>query len=330
MKTNMTIKETLAWIVLAGAVFLFSATIAFAQEKKAEKKNTTTIKIVKKEDGKTTKIDTTFDSGDEEAVQKLLKDMGIEHDMNFNFSVPEPPDAPGDKDRVMKFHYKGMSKEDKEKLKEEMQNLKKEMGDLHEKLKDIHIEIFSDKDGDDENGYSYNFSMPPMPPVPPMNDEDLVFSDKDCKGKMRHHSFMFHNLDSLTDADHVAIVGDEDEQPPVFEKEVTGKHGEKIFVYKRSNPGNKMSKEKPADKSGISLFPNPNDGKFSLKFHSDKKSDVSVKVYDAQGKEVYSETMNDFKGDYSNQLDLSSKGKGNYILKITQDNKTMTERFVIE
>src|SRR4051812_34396746 len=95
MKSNVTIREIMAWILLAGAVFLFSATIVLAQDKKTEKKNTTTIKIVKKEDGKTTKIDTTFDSADEEAIEKVLKDLGLEHNMNFNFSVPEPPSSPG-------------------------------------------------------------------------------------------------------------------------------------------------------------------------------------------------------------------------------------------
>jgi hypothetical protein len=327
MKRNITIKETLAWILLAGAAFLLTATIAFAQEKKPGKKNTTTIKIIKNEDGKTTKIDTTFEAGDEEVVEKVLRDLGLEHDMSFDFNAPEPPAAPGDRRRMKMFHYEGMSKEDKEKLKEEMKDLKEEMGELHEKLKDIHIEIFSDEDGKGDISNSYSFTMPP---VPPMTDEDFNFSDGDCKRKMRHGNFFFHHLDSLSDNDHAVIMGDEDEQPPVFEKEVKGKHGEKVFVYKRSKPADKMSKEEAEDKSGIKLFPNPNDGKFSIRFHSDTKDELRVKIYNAQGKEVYSETLKDFTGDYSNEFDLSAKGKGSYIIKIAQGKKTMAEKFVIE
>ncbi len=327
MKRKITIRETLAWIVLAGAVFLFSATIAFAQEKNQSKRNTTTIKIVKKEDGKTTKIDTTFDSSNEEAVEKILKDLGVEHGMSFNLSVPESPSAPGEEDHVMRFNYKGMSDKDREQLKEEMEKLKEEMKDVHEKMKDIHIEIHSDKDGKDEDGYSYNFSMPPMPPI---DEGDFNFPDNDCKGKARHHKFVFHHLDSLNDADHVVIIGDGDEKPPVFEKEITGKNGEKVFVYKRSGPEREKLKIESSAKSVINLYPNPNDGKFSLNFHTDKKGELTVKMYDTQGKEVYSEMIKDFNGDYSKQLDLSNKGKGNYILKIIQGNKTMTEKFVIE
>ncbi len=320
MKRNMTIRETLAWIVLAGAVFLFSVTIVFAQEINQSKKNTTTIKIVKKEDGKTTRIDTTFDSSDEEAVENILKNLGVEHGMSFNFSIPEPPPAPGEEERIMKFNYKDMSDKDREQLKEEMKG-------VHEKMKEIHIEMRSGKDGKDGDGYSYNFSMPP---VPPMNVEDFNFSDNDCKEKVRHHKFIFHHLDSLSDADHVVIMGDEDEQPPVFEKEITGKHGEKVFVYKRSIPEKEKSQVESANKSEINLYPNPNDGKFSIRFHADKKAELHIKIYNAQGKEVYSETLKDFSGDYSNQFDLSGKGKGNYIIKISQGTKTMTEKFVIE
>ena len=73
MKRNITAKETFAWIVLLCAAFFFSATVAFGQEKINAKESVTTIRIIKKEDGKTTKIDTTITNGDEEAVEKILK-----------------------------------------------------------------------------------------------------------------------------------------------------------------------------------------------------------------------------------------------------------------
>ncbi len=326
MKRNINIREALAWILLVCAAFLLTATMAFAQEKK---KGSTTIKIIKKENGKTTKIDTTFDANDEEAIEKILKDLDLDHNMSFNFSTPEPPDAPGVKHRNMKFHYKGMLKKERDELAQEMENLKEEMNDLHEQMKDIHIEIFSDKEGKEGDEYSYHFSIPPVPPMPEEFDFDS-FKDHDF-GNARHPGFFSLIPDSLNDDKHTVILGEEDESPPAFEKEVTGKHGEKYFIFKRSKPAEKKSTgESSVSKDRMELYPNPNDGKFNLNFHSDQKQNMTIRVYDQQGKEVYSETMKNFSGDYINQLDLRTKGKGNYILKITQGDKTYSEKFVIE
>jgi len=328
MKRNISLRETLAWILIVCAGILLSVTIAFAQDKK---KGSTTIKIIKKEDGKTIKIDTTLDSNDHEAIEKILKDLDLDHDMSFNFSFPEPPDVPGEKHRSMKFHYKGISKKQRDDLKKDMDNLKDEMKDLHEKLKDIHIEIFSDEDGNDGKGFSYHYNVPPVPPIPPSaGDFDFdLFNDHDLK-KLRHHHFNFSIPDSLNDDEHTVIMGDEDESPPVFEKEVKGKHGEKIFIYKRSKPAESKSKDESSETKRIKLYPNPNDGKFTVNFHASQKKNMIVRVYDHLGKEVYSESINDFIGDYENEIDLSSKGKGNYILKITYGDQTSVEKFVIE
>src|SRR6185436_6837087 len=171
MKRSLNFRETLAWIVLACAAFLFSITIAFAQEKSTPKKSSTTIKIIKKEDGKTTKIDTTIDSADRDAIERIFESLGLENDAHFNFSFPEPPDTPG-KHRKMKFQYKGMSEKEHEELNKEMEKLHEEMGDLHEKLRDIHIEISSGDDGEEGREFSYNFVMPPIPPCTPSPGEE--------------------------------------------------------------------------------------------------------------------------------------------------------------
>lgn len=95
-------------------------------------------------------------------------------------------------------------------------------------------------------------------------------------------------------------------------------------------PAEKKFKELSKRDHDINLFPNPSNGVLSVNFNSDKKSSLIVKVYDQQGKEVYSEIVKNFSGEYSNQLDLSKKGKENYILKITQDENTYIKKFIIE
>ena len=156
----------------------------------------------------------------------------------------------------------------------------------------------------------------------------------DLPGVSKHGSHsgfsFFHSIpDSADDTDHVVVQGEEGEQPPVFEKEITGKKGEKIFIYKRTKPVEKKQQTIPRE-DNLNLFPNPNNGKFSLRFHTNDKDGFSLKIIDAQGKEVYSKKVSDADGDYYDEIDISSRGKGNYILKITQIDQTFIEKFIVE
>lgn len=87
------------------------------------------------------------------------------------------------------------------------------------------------------------------------------------------------------------------------------------------------SKLKPSE---LKFYPNPNNGRFNLKFKLDQQKEVTVKVMDILGSEVYKERIMDFDGSYDNQIDLSGKEKGIYILQIIQKKKTLTQKILIE
>lgn len=82
--------------------------------------------------------------------------------------------------------------------------------------------------------------------------------------------------------------------------------------------------------SQLNYYPNPNNGKFNLKFMLDQKEEVTVKVIDILGNEVYKEKLLDFNGTYDNQIDLTGKEKGIYILQIIQRRKVLTRKILIE
>jgi hypothetical protein len=82
--------------------------------------------------------------------------------------------------------------------------------------------------------------------------------------------------------------------------------------------------------SQLNYYPNPNTGRFTLNFVLDQKDEVTVAVMDILGKEVYKEKLLDFQGTYDNQIDLSGKEKGIYILQISQKKKTLTRKILIE
>lgn len=84
---------------------------------------------------------------------------------------------------------------------------------------------------------------------------------------------------------------------------------------------------KPSD---LNYYPNPSSGKFNLKFNLEQKGEVTVKVMDILGKEVYKETILDFGGMYDNKLNLTGHEKGVYVLQILQNKKALSRKILIE
>ncbi len=82
--------------------------------------------------------------------------------------------------------------------------------------------------------------------------------------------------------------------------------------------------------SELNYYPNPSNGNFNLKFMLDQQDEVTVKVMDILGNDVYKETLMDFNGAYDNQIDLSGKDSGIYILQIIQKKKALSRKILIE
>ncbi|CAN5338658.1 hypothetical protein BH09BAC5_BH09BAC5_06690 [soil metagenome] len=66
----------------------------------------------------------------------------------------------------------------------------------------------------------------------------------------------------------------------------------------------------------INVIPNPNDGHFQLNFHVTKSDNYVIEIHDMLGQIVYSEPLNDFKGSYSKEINLSIYGRGIYTIKL--------------
>ena len=76
MYNRIQIREILAWMTLAIAMLLFSVTIVFAQTKTINVENEdgkVHIKISKIENGRETKIDTSFNETDDMNVDEIIE-----------------------------------------------------------------------------------------------------------------------------------------------------------------------------------------------------------------------------------------------------------------
>lgn len=79
----------------------------------------------------------------------------------------------------------------------------------------------------------------------------------------------------------------------------------------------------------INLFPNPNNGTFTLRFTSERKMPTQITIIDVTGKEIYREEVNDFNGRYDKRIELPNVGKGNYFLNIIQGEEIFTEQIIL-
>ncbi|MFI5205896.1 MAG: T9SS type A sorting domain-containing protein, partial [Candidatus Paceibacterales bacterium] len=137
--------------------------------------------------------------------------------------------------------------------------------------------------------------------------------------------------DSLNDENHISIVGKTGEDKPEFEKEIDGKNGEKIFVYKRKLPKESEKSKTSLGINHLKVYPNPSpQGKISLSFHATPDAEVTVSITDAKGKEIFVDKKKNFEGEYFNEINLSGKGKGDYVIKISQGDDMVSKKIAVE
>ena len=78
----------------------------------------------------------------------------------------------------------------------------------------------------------------------------------------------------------------------------------------------------------MDLYPNPNNGTFTLNFQTDSKEAITVQVLSIQGKEVFREEIKDFSGSYTKKIDITNQAKGVYFLNILQGEQKMTKKLI--
>ena len=83
------------------------------------------------------------------------------------------------------------------------------------------------------------------------------------------------------------------------------------------------------DGIGLEIFPNPNDGKFSLDITSNTVSKVNITIVNTLGITVYSAKDVKFNGKFHKNLDLSGLAKGVYHLKVEGNGFSNTTSLII-
>ncbi len=80
--------------------------------------------------------------------------------------------------------------------------------------------------------------------------------------------------------------------------------------------------------NSLTLYPNPNDGQFTVSFNAPVKKNYKLKLVNALGQLVFEKSLTNVSGSVSQTIDISTYGKGEYML-ILSDDKDQTVKQVL-
>ena len=82
--------------------------------------------------------------------------------------------------------------------------------------------------------------------------------------------------------------------------------------------------------NNLDVYPNPSRDLFNISFTSEDIQNLKVKVLNLIGEELINETLEQFIGEYSKQIDLSNNAKGIYFLEIETNDGVINKKLILQ
>jgi subtilisin-like proprotein convertase family protein len=79
----------------------------------------------------------------------------------------------------------------------------------------------------------------------------------------------------------------------------------------------------------FTLYPNPNNGSFTVSFNSNSNNKINIDVFDIRGRNVYSDEYQN-NGFFNENIQMSTIQSGIYLVKVQDGDKQITKKIVIE
>jgi hypothetical protein len=79
----------------------------------------------------------------------------------------------------------------------------------------------------------------------------------------------------------------------------------------------------------FTIFPNPNNGNFTLQFSNAATSDIDVTVFDMRGRKIFENTYNN-EGAFNENIQLSNAQTGIYLVSVTDGVNKIVKRIAVE
>ncbi|MCD4790928.1 MAG: PKD domain-containing protein, partial [Bacteroidales bacterium] len=84
------------------------------------------------------------------------------------------------------------------------------------------------------------------------------------------------------------------------------------------------------DDPNVMIFPNPNDGSFTLKLNLDNNDIVDLKIFNSLNEIVFKDNNISTDQDYAKEINLSEYAKGIYYLRITGKETNLVKKIIIQ
>jgi hypothetical protein len=81
---------------------------------------------------------------------------------------------------------------------------------------------------------------------------------------------------------------------------------------------------------GVSVFPNPNNGTFTLRLSSESNEKVKLSIRNMVGESLVSEEQISVNGEFVKTIDLSNYSEGLYLMMIENNGKVFTEKILVQ
>ncbi len=82
--------------------------------------------------------------------------------------------------------------------------------------------------------------------------------------------------------------------------------------------------------NSFALFPNPNNGNFTIKFNSNTNEDIAIRINDIRGREIYQNTFKN-NGNFDENINLNQVESGIYLVTINSNEKgIITKKIIIK
>lgn len=80
---------------------------------------------------------------------------------------------------------------------------------------------------------------------------------------------------------------------------------------------------------GLSIYPNPNDGNFTVNFNTAIKGDYKVELTNALGQLIFKDELKQYSGEYHKKLSVVDYGKGVYTITLTNEKNEVVKKIIV-
>ena len=105
-----------------------------------------------------------------------------------------------------------------------------------------------------------------------------------------------------------------------------------VIIYLLDSAGYliRVEDENNAAITNLEVYPNPSRDIFNVSFVSDEVQNLDISITNVVGEAIYTADLDQFVGQFTKEVSLSTYPKGVYFLQITTDKGVVTKKLTLQ